>query len=257
MTDGMTRPDRMGRLINHAAGLAVVALCGTLVWAIPTGNLCSIAPTAIAAGTGVVAPPPPSPRPRLTPPAEPVGLGDAATIGRPTAPVTLIEFSDFGCPFCARFATETLPALEQEYVAHGRLRLAYKHFPILTLHPDAERAAVAAECAGAEGRFRPMHDALFADPRRLDEASLLERAGAIGLDVPAFTVCLGSEAVRDLVRRHAAEAESFGISGTPAFLVGVTEADGRVRVTEVISGAQPVEAFRAAIERALETVGNR
>jgi protein-disulfide isomerase len=256
MTEGMARPDRIGRLINQAAGLSVVALCGTLVWAISTGNLCSVAPATVAAANAAGAGAPP-PRPRLAPPAEPVALDGAATIGAPTALVTLLEYSDFGCPFCARFATETLPALEAEYVAAGRLRLAYKHYPIPQLHPDAPKAAEAAECAAGQGRFRQMHDALFAEPRRIDEASLVERARTIGLDEGAFARCLADGETRDTVQRHAAEAERFGITGTPAFFVGVTQADGRVEVIEVISGAQPAAAFRAAIERALATAAAR
>jgi predicted DsbA family dithiol-disulfide isomerase len=100
-------------------------------------------------------------------------------------------------------------------------------------------------------------DDLIAEPRRIDAASLTERARTIGLDEGAFARCLAGGETRETVERHAAEAETFGITGTPAFFVGVTEADGRVRVTEVISGAQPVAAFRAAIERALAVAAAR
>ena len=241
----------MQRLINNGAGLSVIVLCGTLVWAVLSGNLDPAGTTAAATtGAGAVAPPPPPP-PRFAPPAEPVALDEAFTVGRADAPVTLLEYSDFGCPFCARFARDTLPALEAEFVEAGRLRVAYKHFPILQLHPNAGAAAEAAECAGQQGRFRAMHDALFAEPGRLDEAALAARAVAVGLDDARFRACLTGGETRDKVARETAEAREIGVTGTPAFLLGVTEPDGRVRVTEVISGARPIEFFREAIERAL------
>jgi protein-disulfide isomerase len=175
------------------------------------------------------------------------------TVGRATAPVTLIEYSDFRCPYCARFARDTLPALEAEFVDAGQLRVAYKHLPIPGLHPDAPLAAEAAECAGREGRFRAMHDDLFAQPGRLNGEALVARGVAIGLDEAGFRACLTGGETRDKVTLDTAEAGAFGLTGTPAFLVGVTGADGRVRVTEVISGARPIATFRDAIARTLAT----
>jgi protein-disulfide isomerase len=251
MSDGTARSDRVQRLINNGAGLSVIVLCGTLVWAVWSGNLDPAGTTAAATtGGGPVAPPPPPP-PRFAPPADPVALDEAFTVGRADAPVTLLEYSDFGCPFCARFARDTLPALEAEFVEAGRLRVAYKHLPIARLHPDAPLAAEAAECAGRAGRFRDMHDALFAEPGRLNGEALIAGAVALGLDEAPFRACLTGRETRDRVARDAAEARAFGITGTPAFLVGVTEPDGRARVVEVISGARPIEFFREAIKRAL------
>jgi protein-disulfide isomerase len=249
MSDGTVRSNRVQRLINSGAGLSVIVLCATLVWAVMTGSLCPAGTVAAAGnGRGPVVPPPPA---RFAPPAEPVALDEAYTVGRADAPVTLIEYSDFRCPFCARFARETLPALEAEFVKAGRLRIAYKHLPIPGLHPDAPAAAEAAECAGREGKFRAMHDALFAEPGRLTGEALVTAAVALGLDEALFRACLTDGETREKVAHDTAEARDFGITGTPAFLVGVTEPDGRVRVTEVISGARPIETFRAAIQRVL------
>jgi protein-disulfide isomerase len=229
----------------------VIVLCGTLVWAVWTGNLYPAGTTAATTTGGEAVAPPPPPPPPFAPPAEPVALDETFTVGRADAPVTLIEYSDFRCPFCAWFARETLPALEAEFVEAGRLRVAYKHLPIARLHPDAPLAAEAAECAGRAGRFRAMHDALFAEPGLLTGEALIAGAVAIGLDEAPFRACLTGGETRDRVTRDAAEARAFGITGTPAFLVGVTQPDGRVRVMEVISGARPIEFFREAIERAL------
>jgi protein-disulfide isomerase len=257
MSDGTKRLDRMQRAVNLAAGVSVVALAGTLTVSALTGSLCTVGTTVAGeAGRADVAPPPP-PAARFVPPAEPVAFDEAYTVGRPNAPVTLIEYSDFRCPFCARFARETLPALEAAFVESGRLRVAYKHLPIPQLHPDAPLAAEAAECAGRAGRFREMHDALFAEPGRLTGGAMVTAALALGLDEASFRACLTDGETRERVGRDTAEARALGITGTPAFLVGTTEPDGRVRVTEVISGARPIEAFREAIERALAAAAAR
>jgi protein-disulfide isomerase len=249
MSNDGAKQNRAQRLINNGAGLSVIVLCTTLVWAVLTGHLCPAGTVAAAGnGAGRVAPPPTA---RFAPPAEPVALDEAYTVGRADAPATLIEYSDFRCPFCARFARDTLPALETEFVEAGRLRIGYKHLPIPGLHPEAPLAAEAAECAAREGRFRAMHDELFAQPGRLNGEALVTRAVAVGLDEARFRACLTGGETRDKVGRDTAEARNLGITGTPAFLIGVTEPDGRVRVTEVISGARPIEAFRVAIERVL------
>lgn len=250
MSKGTMRLESIQRWVNVAAGLSVVALAGTVVITALVGGLRPAGTITAEAGGGST-PPPPPPTPRFAPPAEPVALDEAYTVGRPDAPATLIEFSDFRCPFCARFARETLPALEAAFVEAGLLRIAYKHLPIPRLHPDAPLAAEAAECAGRAGRFRAMHDALFAEPGRLTGEALITGAVALGLDEASFRACLAGGETRDRVSRDAAEARALGITGTPAFLVGTTEPDGRVRVTEVISGARPIETFREAIERAL------
>ena len=86
---------------------------------------------------------------------------DDPIIGNPDAPITIIEFSDFQCPFCARFHVQTLPALMDEYIDQGKVKLVFRDFPIQSIHPNALPASVAAECANEQGQFKPMHDALF------------------------------------------------------------------------------------------------
>lgn len=90
-----------------------------------------------------------------------VEVGNSAVKGDANAKITLVEFSDFQCPFCARFYSETLSQIQKEYIDTGKVRLVYKHFPLISIHPDAQKAAEAAECAGEQGKFWEMHDSMF------------------------------------------------------------------------------------------------
>jgi protein-disulfide isomerase len=167
---------------------------------------------------------------------------DVATAGSPSrgpedAPVTIVEFSEFQCPFCRR----VLPAVRQiEERYRGRVRLVFRHFP-LARHKDAPRAAEAAECARDQGRFWEMHDRLFANAERLGVADLKGHARAIGLDGAGFDACLDSGRHEQRWRRDLADAESYGASGTPMFFI-----NGRL-----VSGAQPYAAFARVIDEEL------
>lgn len=185
-------------------------------------------------------------------PTEPVSLDGAVIKGAKSARIALIEYSDFQCPFCARFAREILPALEEKYIRSGKVLMAFRHYP-LPNHPLAQKAAEAAECAGQQGKFWEMHDALFQDPKRLTRVDLLSRAQALGLNINQFDGCLGGTMADD-VRTDAESARNLGISGTPAFLIGIVQPDGRVRVSRRVSGAQPVAAFEEALDQMAGTI---
>jgi protein-disulfide isomerase len=163
-----------------------------------------------------------------------VDLADAPVRGNPKAPVTVVEFSDFQCPFCER-ARPTVARVRQFY--GDKVRWVFRHFP-LSFHPYAEKAGEAAACAGDQGRFWEMHDQLWAHHDKLDVADLRGYAGAIGLDTAAFDRCLDSGRHAGLVERDRAAGVSYGVSGTPAFFV-----NGRPLV-----GAQPFEAFQEVID---------
>lgn len=197
-----------------------------------------------------------APRPaRRTPPpipGDPVSLEGATRKGSETAPVVLVEFADYQCPACRRFETDTMPRLEAAYVSTGQVQWVFRHHPIVNLHPAAVDAARAAACAGARGKFWEMHRALFADPKKMDRGSLLARAEALGLDEQAFATCLKDASVVAAVQRDINQATSLKLLGTPAFLVGRREPDGRVRVSHVISGTAPFDDFKDAIDEALD-----
>lgn len=168
-----------------------------------------------------------------------------AALGDPAAPITIVEFSDFGCPFCRVHATSTLQQLKAAYIDTGKVYYVFKDFPIRELHPQALLAAEAAECAGAQGRYWQMHDQLFAEPSEWDgssaataQASFTRYATQIGLDQPTFEQCLASEQVRAEIQRDSDEARGLGLTGTPAFII-----NGRL-----LSGARPFEQFRSVLD---------
>jgi protein-disulfide isomerase len=158
-------------------------------------------------------------------------------IGPPDAPVTIVEFSDFQCPFCSRIG----PTLDQIREAYGdRVRIVFKDFP-LSIHPQAQAAAEAAQCALEQGKFWEYHDKLFANQRALGPDNLKQYAADLALDATAFNACLDSGRHKDGVLQDMADGQRWGVTGTPALFV-----NGRF-----FSGAQPFEAFRDVIDEEL------
>lgn len=175
--------------------------------------------------------------------------GDPLAQGSPDAPVVLIMWEDFQCPFCARFAQETEPVLVDRFVEDGTLRLEWRDFPYFG--EQSVQAARAARAAGEQDAFWGFHDALYAlgfppNSGQLTDEVLIGIAGELGLDVERFTTTMQSQAVLDAVTADFQEGQQLGISGTPAFLV-----NGRP-----IMGAQPTDTFVAAIEKAAADAGS-
>lgn len=174
-------------------------------------------------------------------------LADHARIqGSANAPVWVVEVSDFQCPYCEEWHRETYPVIKREYVDAGKVRLAYINFP-LSIHRNAWPAAEAAMCAGTQNRFWPMHDALFAAQavweRLADPTPVLDSlARSVGVDLDAYHACITEHKVRPLIQADIDRATEAGVNGTPSFLIGKT----------MISGAQPAEVFRRAIDAALK-----
>lgn len=177
-----------------------------------------------------------------------ISVDDDPALGEEDAPVVIIEFSDFQCPFCKRFAEQTFPQLKRDYIDTGKVRFVFRDFPILRIHPNAGLAALAAECADEQGRFWEMHDRLFA--RQAEWAgiapeqarSLFEAyARELKLDDPAFSECLASERYAEEVVEDWQDGIEAGVRGTPAFFIN----------GEKLEGAWPYEKFREVIERAL------
>jgi protein-disulfide isomerase len=172
-------------------------------------------------------------------PAVDAGADDDAFKGSANAAVTIIEFSDYECPFCTRFYEETLPLIEQNYIDTGKVKFVYRDYP-LGFHPNAQKAAEAAECAGEQGKYWEMHDKLF-DGGALDTTSLKQYAEDIGLDTASFNDCLDSGEMASEVQQDFSDGQSYGVSGTPSFFINGV----------LIVGAQPYDAFEQAIEQAL------
>jgi protein-disulfide isomerase len=173
----------------------------------------------------------------------------APALGQVTARVTIVEFSDYQCPFCRRHSSQVLPEIVKEYVKPGKVRYVFRDFPIASLHPQAHRLHEAAHCAGEQGRYWPMHDRLFADSQRTDVKDLLAHARALGLDHGPFERCVADGAHAAAVRQGVADGEKARVRGTPTFFVGLTEADGGpIRPHRLVVGAQPYAVFKQAIE---------
>lgn len=132
------------------------------------------------------------------------------------APIKLVEFSDFQCPYCARIN----PALAEVRERYGdKLQVVFRQFPLRQIHPQAQKAAEAALCAGDQGKFWAMHDALFANQQQLGEASLKAKAGELGLDRARFETCLDSDAKAEAVQEDLEAGERAGVAGTPAIYI--------------------------------------
>lgn len=172
--------------------------------------------------------------------------------GDKNAPLTLVEFSDYQCPFCARHIREALPAIEREYIQTGKLRYVFRDFPIEAIHREAFKAAEAANCAGEQDKYWEMHDRLFANQRALGLKDLGDHARALGLDMATFHRCLSSGKQATEIRKDIADGLRAGVRGTPTFFLGLTEPnDSKVKALRVIRGAQPYTRFKEAIDSLL------
>jgi len=193
-------------------------------------------------GRQAAAPPP------VTPDSREMNVADAYAKGKADSRLVLVEFSDFQCPFCSRHAKQTLPQLEREYVDTGKLRYVMRNLPLTQIHPDAVRAASAAECAGDQGKYWQMHEKLFANQQALATADLDRYAQETGVDLAKFKQCVESDAHGDKIRRDLAEAQAASISATPTFFLGFAEGTSKVKVVRRIQGAHPYQVFKGAIE---------
>ena len=170
-----------------------------------------------------------------------VSVVGAPVRGPAEAPVTLVEFSDYHCPFCKQAQPELTQLLKR---FPGKIRLAYRDFPVDSLHPQARRAAEAARCAQDQGKFWDYHDVLFTQAPKATADDLGRYAAEVGLDLATFDRCLAEGAHRATVQRDLDEGRRLGITGTPAFFI-----NGRP-----LTGAQPLEVFVRVVEEELARV---
>lgn len=189
-------------------------------------------------------------RPPLKVPDQPVTLSGVPMLGAEDGPVGLIVYSDFQCPYCAKFNVEVLPTLKSKFVAANQLRIGFRHLP-LAIHPMARTAAESAECARRQSLFWPMHDALFADSSRLSSsAAIYASARGVGVEEESFAACMNGQA-RDVVEADIASAAALQIRSTPTFLLGRMLANGSMQVRDIFAGALPAQVFAERIQRVL------
>lgn len=184
-----------------------------------------------------------------------ISTDDDPVRGDKNAPITIIEFSDYQCPFCARFYEQTLPLIIDEYIDEGKVNLVYRDFPIQSSHPNAMPAAVAAECADDQEKYWEFHDKLFEQQKSwnsLDITSAIETfkqfASELDLTQSEFDSCLESGKHLEEVQNDLNDGRDYGVDGTPGFFVGNSQI-GYVK----LSGAQPFESFKKLVDSQLNS----
>lgn len=170
--------------------------------------------------------------------------------GAATAPLWVVEVSDFQCPYCKQWHDETYAALDKEFVQTGKIRLAYLNYPIASIHPNARAASEAAMCASVQGKFWELHSSLFVTQAQW--AKLPDPAGhfdglavAAGVDAPTWRNCMASHATVPLIEADMERSKQSGVQSTPTFFIG----------DRLMLGAYPVDSFRVAINAALARAG--
>jgi len=174
-----------------------------------------------------------------------LNLEGFAMLGSKEAPLTVVEFTDYQCPFCQRFHTTSFGDLKKNYIDTGKVRFYSRDLP-LDFHPNAMRAAQAARCANEQGQFWKLRDVMGANPNKLDMDSLLADAADLKMDVKTFRACVESEKYKNAVQTDVMEAMKIGASGTPTFVIGKSTPDGVDG--ELMVGAQPYPLFEQKLK---------
>jgi protein-disulfide isomerase len=173
-----------------------------------------------------------------------------SALGDPRAPLTVVEFSDYGCPFCRRYVSSAYPQLKAAYIDTGKVYYVFKDLPIVQVHPQAALAAEAARCAGEQSKYWPMHAALFAAPSEWDTTAAAAApafagyARQIGLNPAAFDVCMADRRYQATVTANMAQAQHLGLTGTPSFIIN----------GKLLAGEYPYAVFQTAFDRELKEI---
>src|SRR3989344_4727057 len=229
---------KQSMLLGLSIGVACISTIGFFVLLLGGASLDGGSKVA-GTNTNIV---PSVPTPSVPTPSAPTGNIAAAPVrdsdhvrGNPNAKVTLIEYSDFECPFCGRH----VPTITQILDTYPNdVRFIYRHFPLTSIHPNAQKAAEASECASEQGKFWQYHDLLFQNQTALGIANLKQYAGQLGLNQSQFNSCLDSGKYASLVSQQGQEAQTVGVNGTPGTFVN----------SQLVSGAVPFTTFQQLIE---------
>ena len=170
-----------------------------------------------------------------------LNMTGAEMLGSKSAPITIVEFTDYQCPFCQRFHTTAFPELKKNYIDTGKVRFYSRDLPLDSMHPNATRAAQAARCAAEQGQFWTLRDIMGANPSKLDMDSIIADAAGLKMDTAKLRSCIESDKYKQAVQTDVLEAMKIGADGTPTFVIGKSTADGVDG--EVMVGAMPFEVF--------------
>ncbi len=188
---------------------------------------------------------------RMTPKIVTVSVDNDPFMGDENAPITLLEFSDYECTFCGRFAKSVLSKLESEYIKSGKVKYVFRDYP-LNIHKGAQKAAEAAQCAGDQGRYWEMHNTLFANQHDLTIEKLKGHAEKLGLDTNLFNSCLDSGKYAKEVQDDLRAGQKTGLKSVPSFVIAPTTSNGIIK-GRLISGAIGYDALKSLIEAMLKT----
>ena len=228
-------------ILDRLASVAMIVAAITLLWAMLGDRRSEAVPDSAGVErfdeAEVVDPPP-----------------RAGVRGDSTARVAIIEFSDFECPFCGRYARDVYPRLAEDYVATGKVQYVFRHYPLDT-HPLAVKAAKAVECAARHEMFWEMHDLLFQASAALAEPDLLRYAASLGLRLDDFETCLRSVATAERVMEDRRHGEALGVVVTPTFLFAEIQDDGKLGLVAKLSGARPYSTFQSVLDELLAANG--
>ena len=197
----------------------------------------------------------PSPTPAVSavPEKVSVAIRDSNVLGRDDAPLTMIEFADFQCPFCRRFHTETFEEIKKNFIDAGKIRYVSRDLP-LPMHDHAPQAASAARCAGEQNHFWELRHLMILNQEKLGRDDLLGYARQLALEGPAFTACIDSRRYDAAIEQDAADAAEVGVIGTPTFIIGRTSQKGRFEGIKIV-GIQPYAAFEERLGELLAQSG--
>ncbi len=174
----------------------------------------------------------------------------AQSLGDAKAKVMVVEFSDYQCPFCGRYANDTYSKIVDDYVKTGKVRYMMRNFPLEQIHPNAVKAAEAAECAGDQGKYWEMHERLFKNQNQLDAKELPAHALVLGMDQPKFQDCMSTGKFTAKVKADIADGAKLNVRGTPTFFFGYPDPKdpSKLNAVKLLSGAQPLSAFTAILD---------
>jgi len=228
---------RVRSALDLLATLSIIAVSLTTIWYLVYGS--RIAPAQ-------------NPQKKSSVPAVPtqaLAMDGAPLLGSAAAGVGIVEFADFECPFCAKFAHETLPSLERDYLNNGRVVMAFRNLP-LSIHRNAKAAAESAVCANQQDKFWPYHGLLYRNARALDDANLRRFAVATGLSLDKFDSCRSSGAFAG-IESDTSLASTLRVAGTPTFFIG-TLRGGQLKTAKVLVGAVPYDDLKAVLDALLQ-----
>lgn len=180
------------------------------------------------------------------------------TLNVADAPLTLVEYTDYQCPYCARHSQNVLPQLVKYFIETGKIRYVLRDFPLASIHPHAGKAHEAAHCGGEQDKYWELHDQLFAHQKALQADKLAGYTTTAGVaDAAVFQACLDSGKYETQTKAGVTDGNKVGVRGTPSFALGRTAADGTVKAVKLIRGAQGLPAFQKQIAALLAAKGEK